>query len=201
IRPMLPSLASYFLFGAGYITYMTFMIAFLRSADASPAEQAAFWCAIGVGGVLSPLAWSGALGRLGGGKGLAAGNLVTLIGAAAPLLARSFPAELLSGVVAGLGIFGVTAATSVFVRKTLPPAAWASGVGAMTVAFSLGQTVGPVLTGFVTDAFGSLSAGLGCGAGLLALAVVIAAAQRDLPAFDVAPPGAMPDDLRADRAL
>lgn len=178
LRPMWPLLAAYAVFGAGYIAYMTFMIAFLREGGASPAAQSAFWCAIGVAGLVSPWIWAGPLGRLTGGKAFAVTTLITLIGAAAPLLSRSFPAELASGAVFGSAFFAVVAATTVFVRRTFPPEAWASGVGAMTVAFSVGQALGPVLTGAVTDLFGGLTVGLGCGAALLALSVVLATLQR-----------------------
>lgn len=179
LRPMAPLLAAYAVFGAGYIAYMTFMIAFLREGGASPAAQSAFWCAIGAAGLVSPWLWAGPLGRLTGGKAFAVTAFVTLAGAAAPLLSRSFPAELLSGAVFGSSFFTVVAATTVFVRRTFPPEAWASGVGAMTVAFSVGQALGPLLTGLVTDLFGGLNVGLACGAALLALSVGLAGLQRD----------------------
>ncbi|MGY4484120.1 MFS family permease [Bradyrhizobium sp. LM3.2] len=47
IVPVLIYLAGYFLFGAGYIAYMTFMIAYVRDGGGGPAAQAAFWSLIG----------------------------------------------------------------------------------------------------------------------------------------------------------
>ena len=179
LKAMSTLLVGYGVFGAGYIVYMTFMIAYLREGGADAWRESAFWLVIGVAGVAAPWLWSGALARLKGGLAVAAASLVTLLGAIMPLLARSFEAELASGLVFGVAQFVVTAATTVFVRRNLPPAAWAAGVGALTVSFSLGQTIGPVATGFVTDAFG-LSAGLGVGAALLFFASLISAAQKDL---------------------
>ncbi len=194
LRPMAPVLVAYCVFGAGYIAYMTFMIAFLRNGGATSSEESAFWCAIGLAGFVAPWLWSRALGALKGGLGFSAAAAVTCLGAAAPLLSHSFAAEIASGVVFGLGMFTTSAATTVFVRRNLPPAAWASGVGAMTVALSVGQTAGPVLTGFVTDQLGGLDAGLGFGAALLALGAAVSAIQRDRAPLAVAPPVSMPDD-------
>ena len=49
----------------------------------------------------------------------------------------------------------------------------------MTVAFSLGQTAGPVISGAAIDASGGLVAALMVGAALLGLGALLAAAQRD----------------------
>jgi cyanate permease len=50
----------------------------------------------------------------------------------------------------------------------------------MTVKFSSGQIVGPVLIGFINDLTHNLSSGLWASAGLLLLAVICGLAQRDL---------------------
>lgn len=179
LGPIAPALIGYGVFGAGYIAYMTFMIAFLRDGGADPVRESAFWCAIGLAGVAAPFLWARALAVLDNGWGMAASMAVTCLGAAAPLVSRSFAAEIASGIVFGLGMFTVTAATTIFVRRSLPAPAWAPGIGALTVAFSVGQTIGPVLTGLVTDWTGGLDAGLACGAALLALGAGLTAFQRD----------------------
>src|SRR6185437_14960036 len=61
IRPILIYLAGYFLFGAGYIAYMTFMIAYIRDAGGGPVAQSAFWCLIGLSAFVTPWAWHGLL--------------------------------------------------------------------------------------------------------------------------------------------
>jgi predicted MFS family arabinose efflux permease len=71
----------------------------------------------------------------------------------------------------------------------------------MTVAFSIGQSVGPVLIGAVTDRAGGLDAGMALGAALLALAAIIAANQRNRAPSSVAPTVPMPDDPAAERLL
>ncbi len=57
IRPALIYLIGYFLFGAGYIAYMTFMIAYVRDAGGGAAAQSAFWCLIGLSAFVTPWVW------------------------------------------------------------------------------------------------------------------------------------------------
>ena len=57
IRPVLIYLAGYFLFGAGYIAYMTFMIAYVRDAGGGAAAQSAFWSLIGLSAFATPWVW------------------------------------------------------------------------------------------------------------------------------------------------
>ena len=72
---------------------------------------------------------------------------------------------------------GSTAPT---VRFNYPSAAWPNGPAAMTNAFGIGQTLGPLAVGAVTDAFGSLSYALDVSAAMLALGAIAAAFQRRL---------------------
>ena len=55
-----------------------------------------------------------------------------------------------------------------------------SGIAAMTIAFGVGQTFGPIAVGAVTDALGSLSYALNVSAALLALGAMLAAFQPKL---------------------
>jgi predicted MFS family arabinose efflux permease len=47
----------------------------------------------------------------------------------------------------------------------------------MTIAFGIGQTLGPIAVGAVTDAFGSLSYALNVSAAMLAVGAIAAAFQ------------------------
>jgi len=89
IRPVLIYLIGYFLFGAGYIAYMTFMIAYVRDAGGGAAAQSAFWCLIGLGALVTPWVWRGLLARDNGGLSTAIILGVTAVGAALPLFGHS----------------------------------------------------------------------------------------------------------------
>jgi predicted MFS family arabinose efflux permease len=180
IRPALIYLTGYFLFGAGYIAYMTFMIAYVRDAGGGAAAQSAFWCLIGVSAFVTPWLWRRVLALDRGGVSTAIILGVNTVGAALPLLGHSPALLATSALVFGVSFFAVVGSTTAFVRFNYPPAAWPTAIAAMTIAFGVGQTLGPFATGAIIDAMGSLSSALNAGAAMLALGAVLAAFQGRL---------------------
>jgi predicted MFS family arabinose efflux permease len=178
IRPVLIYLTGYFLFGAGYIAYMTFMIAYVRDAGGGAAAQSAFWCLIGLSAFVTPWLWRGVLALDRGGISTAIILGVNAIGAGLPLFGHSTAWLAASALVFGVSFFALVGSTTAFVRFNYPPATWPAGIAAMTIAFGIGQTLGPTAVGAVTDAFGSLSYALNVSAVLLALGAILAAFQR-----------------------
>ena len=180
IWPVLIYLAGYFLFGAGYIAYMTFMIAYVRDAGGGAVAQSAFWCLIGASAFVTPWVWRGVLARNSGGVSTAIILGVNATGAALPLFGHSTAWLAASALVFGVSFFAVVGSTTAFVRFNYPPAAWPTAIAAMTIAFGVGQTLGPTATGAITDALGSLSYALNAGAAMLALAAIATAFQGRL---------------------
>lgn len=180
LRPIAIYLAGYFLFGAGYIAYMTFMIAFVRDAGGGAAAQSAFWCLIGLSAFASPWVWRGLLAR--GHSGVSTAIILgfNAVGAALPLFSQSPWMLALSAIVFGVAFFSVVTATTAYVRFNYPPALWPAAIAALTISFGIGQTLGPIGTGMITDATGSLSSGLGGSAATLVLGAVAMAFQRPL---------------------
>jgi predicted MFS family arabinose efflux permease len=180
IGPVLIYLVGYFLFGAGYIAYMTFMIAYIRDAGGGAAAQSAFWCLIGLSAFVTPWVWSRLLARNSGGVSTAIILGVNAAGAALPLLGHSTALLATSAMVFGVAFFAVVGSTTAFVRFNYPPAAWPTGIAALTISFGIGQTLGPIAVGAVTDAMGSLSYALNVSAAMLAVGAIAAAFQRRL---------------------
>ena len=180
IRPALVYLAGYFLFGAGYIAYMTFMIAYVRDGGGGAAAQSAFWCLLGLSSFVTPWAWQHLLARNNGGLSTAIILGVNTLGAALPLLGHSVLLLTISALIFGVSFFAIVASTTVFVRFNSPPSAWSNGIAVMTIAFGIGQTVGPTVVGAITDAFGNLSYALNASALLLALGALLSAFQSKL---------------------
>jgi predicted MFS family arabinose efflux permease len=180
VRPVLIYLISYFMFGAGYIAYMTFMIAYVRDAGGRAAAQSAFWCLIGLSAFASPWVWRGVLARGRGGGASAIILGINAVGAAMPLFGHSALLLACSALVFGVAFFAVVTSTTAFVRFNYPPAQWAKAIAAMTIVFGIGQTLGPFVVGAITDAVGRLSYALGVSAATLALGAVLAAFQRPL---------------------
>jgi len=184
VMPMAPMLVGYGLFAAGVIAYMTFVIAWVRGAGGSYALQAEFWTTIGIAAIAAPWLWGRLMERLHGGRAMAILVGVSAVGAALPLWLGASAATLLeSAILFGSAVFAVVAATTVFVRRNVPQDAWGPAITAMTVAFGIGQTIGPVATGYVSDwSGGRLESGLWVSMVFLALGLVACARQRDLAA-------------------
>jgi len=178
IRPVVIYLAGYFLFGAGYIAYMTFMIAYVRDLGGGASAQAGFWSLIGLSAFVTPWVWRGVLALDRGGLSTAIILAVNAIGAALPIFGHSVLWLAVSAVVFGVAFFAVVGSTTAFIRFNTPPAAWPAGIAAMTISFGIGQTLGPIVTGAITDALGSLTYALNVSAATLALGAVAAACQR-----------------------
>jgi predicted MFS family arabinose efflux permease len=182
IRPVLIYLAGYFLFGAGYIAYMTFMIAYVRDAGGGAAAQSAFWCLIGLSAFVTPWLWRRVLARDSGGISTAIILGVNAVGAGLPLFGHSTALLAASALVFGVSFFALVGSTTAFVRFNYPPATWPTAIAAMTIAFGIGQTLGPTAVGAITDAMGSLSYALNVSAAMLAVGAILSAFQPRLGA-------------------
>lgn len=181
LRPIALYLAGYFMFGAGYIAYMTFMIAYVRDGGGSPVAQSVFWCLLGLTSLTAPWLWRRLLAH--GASGFATATLLgmTMLGTLIALLGTSPLILGVSACVFGVSFLSVVGSTTTFVRLNYPPAAWPKAIGIMAVIFGLGQTLGPFATGAVTDLFG-LSYGLVLSAATLGLGMVLCACQRTVKA-------------------
>jgi len=71
----------------------------------------------------------------------------------------------------GNAFFAVVSSATAFARLNYPSNAWPSSIAMVTLAFSVGQTLGPIATGAMTDAFGSLSYALNVSAAMLVAGV------------------------------
>jgi len=180
VMPIALYLAGYFLFGAGYIAYMTFMIAYVRDGGGGPAAQAGFWALIGLSAFVTPWVWRGVLALNRGGLATMIILGVNAAGAALPIFGHSTALLATSAMVFGVAFFAVVGSTTAFVRFNYPPQAWPTAIAAMTIAFGIGQTLGPIAVGAITDALGSLAYALNVSAAMLALGAVLAGFQKKL---------------------
>jgi predicted MFS family arabinose efflux permease len=105
---------------------------------------------------------------------------VNAMGAALPIFGHSPLLLAISALIFGIAFFAVVGSTTAFVRLNYPPAAWPAAIAAMTIAFGIGQTLGPIAVGAITDAMGSLSYALNVSAAMLAIGAVASAFQPKL---------------------
>jgi predicted MFS family arabinose efflux permease len=171
------SFAAYFCFALGYIAYMTFSVAFIRANGAGTLEVATFWAVLGLAAMLAPSVWSAPITRWPAARGLSATLATVALGAALPLVSSALPVMLVSAVCFGGSFLSVVAATTALARRYLPSSAWSAGIALFTVIFAAGQSLGPLVSGILSDGAGGLRAGLGWSAAVLALGAVIALVQ------------------------
>ena len=172
-----PTFANYLLFAAGYVSYMTFVIVLIRNGGGSATVAAAFWIVLGIASVVGTLAWGRALARLGLRWSSPVVALVVLLGTLPVLFSHTVAAAFVSAVVFGSSFMAGPTAVTFIVRKLLRPPQWTAALAALTVAFAAGQAIGPLLSGYVSDATGSVGAGLWLSPVLLIAAALVAPLQ------------------------
>jgi predicted MFS family arabinose efflux permease len=173
------ALLGYAMFGVGYIGYMTFIIALLRSGGMPASVVTAFYVLLGLATVVSARLWSGLLDRMRGGGALAAFNLLLAIATILPVLFAHPLVAFVSGALFGATFLSTVASTTAFVRHNFARDDWAHGISVFTIIFALGQMVGPVVIGWVSDGKG-LALGLVYSSAVLLVGATLAALQRPL---------------------
>ena len=180
LRLLACGLVSYFMFGLGYIGYMTFVVTLLREQHLSSALITVFFGLLGLAVIASSWLWAGLLQRQRGGGAMRLLNALLAIATLLPVLSAQPITVFASGLLFGGVFLSVVASTTALVRHNLPSAAWPAGISAFTIVFAAGQIVGPTLVGWVADGAGGLRGGLACSAAVLALGALIAWGQKPL---------------------
>ena len=178
IRRLWPTAIGYMFFGAGYSGFMTFMIAYLREAGQSGIDPALVWVVLGLAAVICSPFLGSILARLSGGRGPALAYTALLVGTL-PLLLWSGPlAALACALLFGGVMMGGPGSITLVARQQVPASSLPLAVALLTVVFSLGQAVGPVFSGLVTDMTASVLAGMWTAPVLLGIGALVALLQR-----------------------
>ena len=202
-RRLGPLLASYGLFGAGYIAYMTFIVAFLKGRGMGPSGITVFWVLLGAASIAGAFAWARPIARLRAGRGPALVLGVLGAGALLPLVSKSPAAAMGSAVLFGGSFLSVVTAVTAVARRSLQRHHWTPAIAGLTVAFAVGQCLGPVLAGVLSDRPAGLIVGLALSVGVLLAGAGVALTQghSETPGHAVAatvdPPTAVRGGRRA----
>ena len=145
--PLTAALVSYLFFAAGYIGYMTFIIATVRERGTSAFDAALWWLLMGVAAIVSFWIWRRALAAADG-RALASLNALCAGATLLPLLHDGPVITALSVVLFAGTFLVIVALTTNMARLARAPAEWPRWIGYFTVAFGLGQTIGPLAGGF-----------------------------------------------------
>lgn len=175
------TITSYALFGVGYIAYMTFIIAYLKNQGVHSLELSSFWVVLGISAILASFTWSKPLEILKGGRGMALVMGVLAIGSMLPLLSNQPLFVFSSAVIFGGTFLSVVTAVTTVARKALLPHHWTSAIAALTVSFAIGQSLGPVMAGALSNGPSGVKLGLELSTAVLAIGAMVSLAQ---PHFD-----------------
>lgn len=187
-RRSLAALAAYFLFGLGYIAYMTFIVAWLKASLTMTISLASatsvMWCILGAATLIAPILWRRVFNGRSDGKPMALTLIVLTLGAAIPLMIPDIGGAWLSALLMGASVFMVPSAITSFIKINFARPAWGHAMAVATTLFALGQAIGPVAAGWVSDLSGSLDTGLAISAGILTAAALIAFIQKPVRSPD-----------------
>lgn len=168
---------SYGLFGLGYISYVTFVVAYVKSGESSlPATV--FWAVLGVASVVAAFLWPPLFARHSAGAMYPLTLAICALGVLAIIVSRSSVGALGSAVLVGGSFLAVVSGVTASARDRVPPDGWGSAIGWLTVTFGAGQTLGPLLGGALGDSDAGLRLGLGASAVILGAGAIVALADH-----------------------
>lgn len=166
-------LLAYSLEGIGYVVSATFIVAVVHAAQGTFESGAWAWIVVGLAGIPACVLWTRhadyrrSLHRLATAYWLQAAGIVAV--AVAP---SSVVAALASAAALGATLVGVVMLT-IGLAPRIDPQHPRRTVGQLTIGFSIGQMLGPVLAGYAADHFGSFRVAL-LGSALLVVVSALA---------------------------
>jgi MFS family permease len=142
----------YFFYGLSYIIYMVFFAAYLvNEMGYTEAWAGGLWATVGGLSIFCGVIWGSISDRIGRGKGAALAYLVLGTSYIVYALIKTDTGFYLSAFLFGLTAWSIptimAATAGDFVGPRLAPA----GLGFITLFFGLGQSLGPVLGGYLAD--------------------------------------------------
>jgi predicted MFS family arabinose efflux permease len=174
-----PVSAAYTLFGVGYISYITFIVAFLGSEAFSSATLSAFWIVLGLASIATTFFWGRIFAALRGGVPLALVLIVMAGGALAPLATKNTTGAFLSAALFGASIMAAPAAVTAFIRRARRQQEWTGAFARLTFLFGLGQSSGPLFAGYLSDSTLGIQSALAASVVVLAAGAAVALWQKD----------------------
>lgn len=179
IRGLEPSIITSILFGAGYISFITFLVAFMTSEGNASSTISWFWAMLGISAMVTGPIWGRALARLKGGIGLAAVLFVATLGTAFPLLTKNFTVLMISALLFGSSIMSVATSYTILAQRTLAPGSIGSAIGIYTTAIAFGQIVGPISVGTIADTSHGIRFGILASLIMLLAGTFVSLLQKD----------------------
>ncbi|MFO1114964.1 MAG: YbfB/YjiJ family MFS transporter [Beijerinckiaceae bacterium] len=172
--PLAAIVVSYGLFGFGYVITATFLVAIVRETPTLSALEPWAWGIVGMAGAVSIVFWPWVAQRTTDIAAYCLACLAEAAGVAFSVVSPTPATIVLSGILLG-GTFMAITAVGLGIARRLTDMAPQRAQAIMTVAFGLGQIVGPPLAGYMRETTGSFLA-----PSLIAVAALVISAALGL---------------------
>ncbi len=167
---------AYGLMGFGYVITATFIVAMARQLD-TPGLEPWTWVAVGLAGTPSIVLWQKVALRYGMMPALRWAYVLLIVGVLCAGLAKSIPFVIIGAVLLG-GTFMAITSMGMQVARDLTGAHSGLAMGWMTAAFSLGQLLGPAVSGRMAQSAGDFRWPSLLAAALLMISVWLSQAEK-----------------------
>jgi predicted MFS family arabinose efflux permease len=165
---------AYGLFGFGYVITATFLVAIVRATPAIRELEPVIWIVVGLAAAPSVWLWSFLGRRIGLAPAFGVAALAEAAGVLASVVWPSSIGICLAAILVGGTFMGLTALGLMRGRELALHGDPRRVMAAMTGAFGVGQIVGPVLAGVVSDVTGGFAVPSMAAAGALVVAAWLA---------------------------
>jgi predicted MFS family arabinose efflux permease len=155
-----------------YIIPATFLVAIIAKTPGLSHYASLSWVFVGLAAAFATFAWIPAAARLGKSRALALALGIQAVGLAAPVFSRSALAVIVAAVALG-GTFIAITLFAAGLGRDIFPRSTSAAVSRLTVLYSVGQIVGPIVATQMALRFGSYNPALLAAAGIAALATVV----------------------------
>jgi MFS family permease len=168
----------YFMYGFSYIIYMTFFAAYLiKELGMTPAKAGGLWALAGGLSIFCGIIWGSISDSLGRARGAALAYLALAISYFLFALVKVPSGYYLSVVFFGLSAWSLPTIMAAGAGDIVGPKLAPAGLGFVTLFFGIGQALGPMIGGFLSDVTHSfsvpflLAGGVSILGGLMALGI------------------------------
>ena len=150
IGAMVPAIIAYFLFGLGYVIYMTFLVSWLKTNGSGTTLTSAVWSLMGIAVMASPFMRRQVLSQPSAGLAIAWTTLTVRPAALVPLFGSTINI-FISAFMFGGAMFMVPTSATNFAKTSVAQLVIGAAMALFAVFFFLGQILGPIGAGYVLD--------------------------------------------------